>query len=65
MSAPLRGIGAREPDDYELKFGWLLIGGGAVQRVDHGEPDVDDPETVYSELDKLMDAAERAAEDAT
>lgn len=57
MSCSLRGIGAREPDAYELRIGWLLMDGGALQRVEHGEPDADDPATAGTELEALMDAA--------
>lgn len=64
MSPPIQGIGAREPDPDELAIGWIWVGISAQQRVEFAVHDADDPETVRTELEELIEAtAATAAEE--
>ena len=59
MSCPIRGIGAREPDSYELEIGWIWLGFNALQRVTFVEPDANDPETVSLEIESGISVRRR------
>ena len=64
MRPPIQGIGARELNPDELAIGWIWVGISAQQRVEFVDPDADDPETVRTEFEEVIEvAAATAAEE--